>query len=599
MKLKTKIFTTVVGCCFVLCGTVFAYQNQAEESLSRGKRLYADGRYEEAMDNFIDVFVSGNTDQIAEANEYVNLIHFDRGGVVAPKQVPYDAEIEKKQNRGVQGRNLFDKTPQKEAAPKDNKDMDSLTEVFVKEKRDDIPEPDGSVPEADPFNPNAKNAAGQAKQQYAKNTAPVAVEAAPGTEGEVIVDEEISFPKGSKAKVRALQKEKENKQRAELVEKLISKLNANEDIQVYMRGGRTDAIDITANSLFRGREINKKAYSVLDDIYALMILEDSPSYVILPEGSYTDDITLQSVRQAVALNTYLINRGISPAKMNLNMGLTTQEPPEKFSNLAGISIVFDYEGKSRLKSKLSEENLPPVLSLAVYPFKEITPAYDETFVVDFSVIEGSSPVKKWSLQIVNHAADDHYYVVKQLSGTGTTTHQFFWNGRKRYFGHFLPVGKYTVVIRATDGAGRERVLKRQLILKEAVKKEKPVVKTEAEVLKAEKVKKAEEEKAAKEAAKKAKISKQEGSLDYSQNRLWNKPGKKKMAGIFVEEQEAAPLIPEGANENEALAPDYDNVAGMPEEDAAPYNTDDSYGASTNPYNSGTAEEESTNPYKLD
>ena len=74
MKLKLRNFILALGLCFVVPSVLVAFENNAEDSLSKGKRLYADGRYEEAMDSFIDVFVSGSTDQIAEANEYVNLI---------------------------------------------------------------------------------------------------------------------------------------------------------------------------------------------------------------------------------------------------------------------------------------------------------------------------------------------------------------------------------------------------------------------------------------------------------------------------------------------------------------------------------------------
>ena len=306
-----------------------------------------------------------------------------------------------------------------------------------------------------------------------------------------------------------------------------------------------------------------------------MILENSPTYFVLPEGSYTDEVTLQGVRQAVALNSYLINRGISSSKMKLNMGLTTQEPPEKFSSLAGISIVFDYEGESTLKLRLTEKNLPPVLSLAIYPFKEITPALDETFVIDFSVIEATAPILKWSLQIVHHAADGHYYVVKQLSGADALTYQLFWNGRKRYFGQTLPAGKYTVVLQATDKEGRERILKRQLILKEAPVQEKPVKKTESEVAKAESEKTAKSDQAMKDK-----------NLDYNQKRLWTKPGKKRMGGVFEDE-----IVSE-----ETESQSTDNIALMPQEPAVSANTTVSVseananGMASNPY------ETVNNPY---
>lgn len=588
MEIKSKIIAIAVSLSLISSPALMALDNTAEESLSKGKKFYAEGRYSEAMDSFIDVFVSGNPDQISEANEYVNLIHFDRGGVVPPKQVPYDKELEKKQNLGVQGKNLFDKNTQTKASKETPKEElkevpvvnNQLQESLVQENA----KPQKQAVDADVVTAKAEEqAAGQKdikaeeskKEALAPTAAVVAVGDKQGEESQNIeaakeepaeteeieeVEEEQSFPAGSKEKVYKLQKKDEALKRDEMRKNLLAQLKGNKDINVYMRGGKVDAIDITAKALFKGNSanINKKADDMLNVIYALMILEDSPTYFVLPEGSYTDEVTLQGVRQAVALNSYLINRGISSARMKLNMGLTTQEPPEKFSNLEGISIVFDYEGEENLKLRLKEKNLPPVLSLAVYPFKEITPALGETFIIDFSVIEATAPIQNWTLQIIHHAPDTHYYIVKQLSGEEALTHQLFWNGHKRYFGQLLPTGKYTVVLKATDKEGRERVLKRQLILKEAPVKEKPVKKTEAEVLKAEQAK------AAKEIQQK-----EEKPLDYTQKRLWHKPGKKSMGGVFEEEHNNVAVFPEVQTQENNVVPNTDNIAAEPSEPAEP------------------------------
>ena len=342
MKLKFKIFVLLLGFCFALSSLLLASGNRAEESLAKGKRLYADGRYEEAMDSFIDVFVSGNADQISEANEYVNLIHFDRGGVVPPKQIPYDQEVENLHKSGI-------KTGKSSGGAAGSQQAGVYREVYFTDDMEDIPEPSTTELEADPFGyqqqiEGAKvteieeqqegGQEGQQGGQFLVSDGKV-TEISDGeiteiTEEEVITSEDSSFPRGSKSRVRSLQKKAEKQKRQEMIDSLVAKLSAEEDVQVYMRGGRVDAIDINSSALFAGPKISKISSPILDDVYALMILENSPSYVILPEGSYTDDVTLHAVRQAVALNTYLINRGMSPSKMNLNMGLTTQEPPEKF-----------------------------------------------------------------------------------------------------------------------------------------------------------------------------------------------------------------------------------------------------------------------------
>ncbi len=652
MKLKFYFFATLLAVSVVFCGSLFALDNKADESLARGKRLFADGRYEEAMDNFIDVFVSGNSDQIAEANEYVNLIHFDRGGVVAPKQVPYDEELDKKQNYWVKS-----KSSQKQTITKDG-NGETLKQVFVKEEEEMLAEPPSSVPEADPFGSQNKAKISSIKeetelalnevqseiseevpantmkaQEKIAQEAPVKeteevstnvpvdiVEESEGSPVNIseedaeefvilkgkanvkpaknIISNETSFPKGSKVKLRSEQKKEEKQKRRQLIDALVAKLNADEDVQVYMRNGRVDAIDINSSALFLGRTMDKVSSPILDEVYALMILENSPAYVILPEGSYTDDVTLHAVRQAVGLNTYLINRGISPAKMSLNMGLTTQEPPEKFSNLAGISVVFDYKGKTQLKSKLKEKNLPPVLSLAVYPFKEITPSAGEVFVIDFSVMEASNRVKEWELQIVSHAADGHYYIAKQLSGDNPVSYQTFWNGRKFYFGHLLPYGKYTVVLRAKDTAGRERILKRQLVLKEGPTNEDSIIiKTESEVLKAEEFKRIKEEQEAKK-AKAQKGSEQKDNLDYSQKRLWNKPSKKQVGNIEEVEEtvQSSSTVITKTESTESHSSETSSSANITQEEnvTGELNSYDE----TDDSSMGVSSEEGSNPYEI-
>ena len=161
--------------------------------------------------------------------------------------------------------------------------------------------------------------------------------------------------------------------------------------------------------------------------------------------------------------------------------------------------------------------------------------------------------------LVKKSDEEKYYVVKQISGEDARSYQTFWNGHKRYFGQLLPAGKYTLVLKATDKEGRERILKRQLVLKEAPVQEKPVKKTEKEVLKS-------------EAEKAAKVAQDEKNktLDYTQKRLWTKPGKQRMKGVFdeIEDEfgEAKDLKVEYGDG--ATPDDSNNIAEMPKDISA-------------------------------
>lgn len=464
-----KLFFAAFCLCFVFTLTAYSEAQTAQEKLDLGKQFYNEGKYNQAMDNFIDVFVQGNSDQIAQANEYVNMIHFSMGGVAAPKQIPYDAALEAKKEADHKGKEL----------------------VGLKGKTDEYGEPVVAQPAA-PTTPAA------AKEPFIYQV----------TEGDQAkVKEQIvvedTLPEGDPEKLKELRKEQIDAEIASMSSSIIARLQKINGVNVYLRGGLIDAIDIDSDVIFKNDKItfNPDSKTVLDDVYALMILSGTPSFVLLPPGSYTDEVSIQGVRQAVALNSYLINMGVSSAKLNFNMGLTTDQPPAKFSNLEGISIVFDYTAKPNLKLKLGEKNVPPVVSLGMYPFESITPEDNQGMLVDFSVIEASSSISNWKLQIVQHAKDGKYYVVRQISGKDPVYKQIFWNGRKQYFGQILPLGRYTLILKAEDSQGREKIVRRkvELLGKEskdaAVKQAKP------------------------KAAVKEKI------LDYSSPRLWAKPNR--------------------------------------------------------------------------
>lgn len=517
----TKYIFVALSLCFVFTAA-YAASLSVEDKLNKGKALYEEGKYDDAMDNFIDVFVEGNPDQISEANEYVNLIHFKRGGVEAPKQVPYDESLEKSRETGHEGKVLFDsrknreegeaepvKEAKKPAAQKAETAESAQTETVASAKT-----ADANVAEPVIYTPEG-------------------VRAEEGKRVEKIVAES-TMPEGDDEEIKALRRESINAQVDAMTNSVLEKLNSYKGINVYMRGGMVDAIDMESSAIFAddGVTFKPEAKEILDEVYSLMILSGTPSFVLLPPGSYTDSVSIQGVRQTVALNSYLINMGISTAKLSFNMGLTSEQPPAKFSDLDGISIVFDYTAKPNLKLKSPEKNTPPVLSLGLYPFRSITPDMDEGMVADFSVVQSYAKVADWTLQIVQHAKDGKYYVVRQLSGSGPVYRQIFWNGKKQYFGQILPIGNYTIILRAKDVDGREKIVRRKVELLQTKKAE------------------AKPAKAAKAAA-----SSNEPKLDYTKKRLWTKPEALRQSG-------AAAVADVPAEDNFAM----EQPASMPADD---------------------------------
>ncbi len=309
-----------------------------------------------------------------------------------------------------------------------------------------------------------------------------------------------------------------------MTDEVVEALKNTPGVHLYMRDdGRPDAIDIDKDKLFNGNYFRADSLDTLNYVYELLALTQGASYTILPAGSYTDDVTLAGIRQAMALKSYLVKRGISQGKLSYNMGLVDEEVPAKFSNLQGLSVVFDYDAK--LPTRLidnEEKSTEPLLSMAIVPpCRAIDRALGEAFAIDFSVLETVTPLDNWMLQVILHGRDGKYYVVRQLEGFSPVYHQILWNGRKGIIGPELPCGKYTIVLTGVDLKGQKQVLRRRVIVK--CVEEKPTTGSCQEG----KCPVVAETSSAKTMAKST-------VLNYKSSRLWKKPGRMMRDGTVEE-----------------------------------------------------------------
>ena len=335
----------------------------------------------------------------------------------------------------------------------------------------------------------------------------------------------------------------------------IEKINAAKGVHLYFRDNMPDALDIDADVLFDGNKFRPEALPLLNSIYEMLALVQGAGYVILPPGSYTDDVTLAGIRQAMALNSYFVNRGISQGKLHYNLGLADQEPPARFANLNGLSIVFDYTAKLPTRMEKNEGNeKAPLLSMAIVPqCHAIDRSLGEAYAVDFSVLETVNPIDNWLLQVVQHGRDGNYYVVRQLEGFTPVYHQILWNGRKGIIGPELPCGKYTLVLTATDLKGQKQTLRRRVIVKCSAQKKTSSYSCTT-------------------SACKAKVTGDElcPSCNYKTDRLWTKPTRTMGAAHEVAEQ------PVETQAQAATAPATDVTA------PAPVDTPDTLGGTAYP-----------------
>ena len=627
-----------------------------EKQLEKGKALFEQEKNDEAMEYFIDVLLSGNRKQVAEANKYVNMIHNRVGGIQNPVEVDVAfkegevkrlsdaqtaAEAQAQQDMLLQRSAAADDITEasleartvanavaedSQAAAEDAKAIaqqtkDEVNAAKAQAKQDAAQAREDATAAVEDAQASAQTVAEETQasaqtaaeetQAVAQNTANDAAQtlaAAPVAVAQDNEDEDddataaataataqssnstytdLVSPDALKARELYSQQKLDSMKAA-----VIERIRNTKGVRIYFRNDLPDAIDIDGDVIFQGTRFNLSAQPLLDDIYSLMALTQGASYIILPAGSYTDDVTLGGIRQAMALNSYFVHKGISSGKIGYNMGLYDQEPPAQFANLEGLSIVFDFD--SDLPSAIAQANQiskQPLLSMAVVPVSnEIDPSKGEAFAVDFSVIETVNPVSNWTFQVVQHAKDGKYYVVRQLEGFAPVYHQILWNARKGIIGPELECGKYTLVLTVTDSTGEKKTLRRRITVKCGTQK-------------------------AAVADEKSLCTK----CNYKTARLWTKPGRVMMAPKVEKAEEPAAQTTDTVNvtgpTNKSTVNIYEETlpaGALDDASAAPMPTDPSaYGApetttTANPYDApvaGTAADPygttaNNNPYDM-
>lgn len=626
-----------------------------EKQLEKGKALFEQEKNDEAMEYFIDVLLSGNRKQVAEANKYVNMIHNRVGGIQNPVEVDVAfkegevkrlsdaqtaAEAQAQQDMLLQRSAAADDITEasleartvanavaedSQAAAEDAKAIAQQTKDEVNAAKAQAKQDAAQVREdattaledaqasaqtvAEETQASAQTAA-EETQAVAQNTANDAAQTLAAAPVAVAQDDEDEDDETAAATAATAQssnstytdlvspdalkaRELYSQQKLDSMKAaVIERIRNTKGVRIYFRNDLPDAIDIDGDVIFQGTRFNLSAQPLLDDIYSLMALTQGASYIILPAGSYTDDVTLGGIRQAMALNSYFVHKGISSGKIGYNMGLYDQEPPAQFANLEGLSIVFDFD--SDLPSAIAQANQiskQPLLSMAVVPVSnEIDPSKGEAFAVDFSVIETVNAVSNWTFQVVQHAKDGKYYVVRQLEGFAPVYHQILWNARKGIIGPELECGKYTLVLTVTDSTGEKKTLRRRITVKCGTQK-------------------------AAVADEKSLCTK----CNYKTARLWTKPGRVMMAPKVEKAEEPAAQTTDTVNvtgpTNKSTVNIYEETlpaGALDDASAAPMPTDPSaYGApetttTANPYDApvaGTAADPygttaNNNPYDM-
>ena len=431
-------------CSLCLTGTSVKAES-ADKQLQKGIEAYQNKDNDKAMDYFVDVLMNGDTEQVNLANKYIGAIHNEMGGIKTPVEVdvrfpdqPTQTLVNRAENLANYGTEKLDtlateseevvrQTQQILGTPK------TLTEQIEERQLSDYIQSD-----EDPTQGTvAANGAPLPAQTSARANSSQSLQAAQPIEGQMLAAgspaqeplvptssstfADLTSPQAIEARNLYTQQKLQS-----MTDSAVARISANNKMHLYMRpDGRPDALDIDDDALFYKNSFRSDAVQDLDNIFELLALTQGARYIILPAGSYTDDVTLGGIRQAMALKSYLVKRGISQGKLYYNMGLVDEEVPAQFSNLKGLSIVFDYDASLPTRLLENEENEKgPLLSMAIVPScHAIDRSLGEAYAIDFSVLETVDTLDNWTLQVIQHGRDGNYYVVRQLEGFSPVYHQ--------------------------------------------------------------------------------------------------------------------------------------------------------------------------------
>ena len=242
-------------------------------------------------------------------------------------------------------------------------------------------------------------------------------------------------------------------------------LDKSNMLKIYMGDPLPRAITLNPQYFFANETVFKtNASAVLSDLAGLIFTLGKANVLILPEGTVEGDVKIKSIRQAIALNSYLVSRGISQSRIDINLTGADIKFPKELTSISGMIILFDYDKPPKLKQTDDVRSKGPKVSLGVYP-TAISVQRSEGALVEFSVFESPAGKPSWKFEIFSVQADNTVISLQKMDGYGQLYNQSYWNGRKNFFGAPYASGKYMFSVTATDSEGRETNLRRLLLIK--------------------------------------------------------------------------------------------------------------------------------------
>jgi len=384
-----------------------AARGGVSRSMEQAIRLYHEGEDTEAMDRFMDILVKGSPSEKALANDYIS-------------------KITLRMNTGV------NTVKDRGAEPT------TLTEVSAPRTAEE------------------------------KRQTPLGARSLPRDE-----EEEAYDKRDDDAAQRERVAEKISSKISQMRRDILLELSRSNPVKVYMGSdGMPRALTLDPAYFFASETTFKPGTDrYLGLLSGLLFTLGKANVLLLPEGSAEGDVKIKSIRRALALNSYFESRGVSKARLEVNLTGTEVRFPKELTSISGIIILFDYDKAPRLKDLEDLQTKGPKVSLGIYP-TAIAVHNSEGAIVEFSAFESPVGQPSWKFQIYQIQADRSRLLLQEMSGSGSQYNQSFWNGRKKFFGAPYPSGRYMFTVTAADNEGKETSLSRLLVIRPTPEEEK-------------------------------------------------------------------------------------------------------------------------------
>lgn len=441
-----KIF--LISSLFLIGSLVYAQNGVSEDTINDAVKLYEEGKYPQAMDAFIEILHYGNEEQKNLANEYINSISYEANKKDSKTDNEFEKELASNEDSPSAG---------------DLQETDDLPATAEAETEVTTP----SVDTEKEIPPQTKEPAEIIKKEsFFTKPKKIAIYSPPAkVVPEKISAEDAGAPRKeiSPEELPVLDKElmtaSINTSIAKRRQQILTALAGYPCADIRMLGDLPDFIVINPEGIF-SETINFRhdTWFLLSYIAGLMYTLRDARFTILPQGIFSGDSSLLDIRRAMAINTVLLNEGISKSRVKVETSPLAISYPEKFAGADGIIISFSYDKIYALK-KLADikEDDKPEITLGVYP-NAINPVRERGAILEFAVIETKAPIKDWKLELMSTGKDGKLNLIELAKGTTPAFHQIYWNGKRGFTGPFYPAGKYVCSLSASDMSGGEVAL---------------------------------------------------------------------------------------------------------------------------------------------